>query len=110
VARITVEDCLPVVANRFELVILTADRARDLARGAPSNDPEPNHKATVTALREFASGRIDPREQREALIKSLMRYRPDDMEVEEKGMTDEATLVRMLDRMSHQLEGHKDAA
>lgn len=56
-ARITVEDCLENVSNRFELVILAAKRARQLMRG--SADPIvswENDKATVVALREIAAG------------------------------------------------------
>jgi DNA-directed RNA polymerase subunit omega len=109
-ARITVEDCLPVIANPFELVIPAADRARDLARCALSDDPEPDHKATVTALRDLASRRIDPHKQREALIRSLIRYQPDDAEPVEEGMTDEAGYARMQDRMSRETKDARDAA
>ncbi len=59
-ARITVEDCLENVDNRFELVLLAAKRARQLMRG--SADPTvawENDKATVVALREIASGHVD---------------------------------------------------
>lgn len=56
-ARITVEDCLDNVNNRFELVLLAADRARDLVmKGIEPNVPWDNHKATVVALREIAAG------------------------------------------------------
>lgn len=58
-ARITVEDCLDVVDNRFELVMIATRRARQLANGAaPKVDPE-NDKPTVIALREIAERRID---------------------------------------------------
>lgn len=59
-ARITVEDCLQNVNNRFELVMLAAKRARQLMRG--SVDPTiswENDKATVVALREIAAGHTD---------------------------------------------------
>ncbi|HEY4093629.1 MAG TPA: DNA-directed RNA polymerase subunit omega [Luteibacter sp.] len=53
-ARITVEDCLEVVDNRFELVLMATKRARQLARGAePTIDPN-SDKPTVVALREIA--------------------------------------------------------
>lgn len=59
-ARITVEDCLDHVANRFELVILAAKRARQLMRGSVDPTvPWENDKATVVALREIASGHVD---------------------------------------------------
>ena len=60
-ARITVEDCLQVVDNRFELVMMAAKRARQLANGVEpqiEND-ESNDKPTVLALREIAARRID---------------------------------------------------
>lgn len=58
-ARVTVEDCLDNVANRFELVLLAARRARQLLQqGAESSVPWENDKATVVALREIAAGHI----------------------------------------------------
>jgi DNA-directed RNA polymerase subunit omega len=58
-ARITVEDCLEVVNNRFELVLMATKRARQLANGAePAVNPD-NDKPTVLALREIADRRID---------------------------------------------------
>jgi DNA-directed RNA polymerase subunit omega len=60
-ARITVEDCLQVVDNRFELVMMAAKRARQLASGVESqiDNSEANDKPTVLALREIAARRID---------------------------------------------------
>ena len=58
-ARITVEDCLKVVDNRFELVLMATKRARQLANGVePVVSPE-NDKPSVLALREIAARRID---------------------------------------------------
>ncbi len=57
-ARITVEDCLKVVENRFELVLMATKRARQLSKGAPSLVDSENDKPTVTALREIGSGQI----------------------------------------------------
>lgn len=58
-ARITVEDCLSQVDNRFDLVLMAARRARQLALGKPALVPEENDKPTVIALREIAEGKID---------------------------------------------------
>ena len=59
-ARVTVEDCLEKVENRFQLVILAAKRARDIARsGRDPLVPWENDKPTVVALREIAEGFID---------------------------------------------------
>lgn len=57
-ARITVEDCLNHVDNRFDLVLLATKRARQLARGVKSLLPEDNDKPTVVALREIAAGLV----------------------------------------------------
>lgn len=57
-ARITVEDCLEHVDNRFELVLLAARRARQISRGADAMLPEDNDKPTVIALREIADGLV----------------------------------------------------
>jgi DNA-directed RNA polymerase subunit omega len=67
-ARITVEDCLDVVNNRFELVVMASKRARQLAKGAePTLDnSEHEDKPTVLALREIAARQID-----EALIEQV---------------------------------------
>lgn len=58
-ARITVEDCLARVDNRFELVLIAARRARDLALGREPLVPWENDKPTVVALRELAEGKLD---------------------------------------------------
>ena len=60
-ARITVEDCLEVVDNRFELVMMAAKRARQLANGVEPriDNTEANDKPTVLALREIAARQID---------------------------------------------------
>ncbi|HLU13534.1 MAG TPA: DNA-directed RNA polymerase subunit omega [Arenimonas sp.] len=60
-ARITVEDCLAVVDNRFELVLMASKRARQLAKGAdPTLDNSENEdKPTVLALREIAARKVD---------------------------------------------------
>ena len=58
-ARITVEDCLARVDNRFELVLIAARRARDLALGREAMVPWENDKPTVVALRELAEGKLD---------------------------------------------------
>ena len=58
-ARITVEDCLKNIDNRFELVLTATKRARQIGHGAEPLVPEENDKPTVIALREIAEGLID---------------------------------------------------
>jgi DNA-directed RNA polymerase subunit omega len=58
-ARVTVEDCLDNVDNRFQLVLVASKRARQLGAGASSQLPWENDKPTVLALREIADGLVD---------------------------------------------------
>ena len=58
-ARITVEDCLHNINNRFELVLTATQRARQIAHGAEPMVEEENDKPTVIALREIAEGHVD---------------------------------------------------
>lgn len=55
-ARVTVEDCLKQIPNQFDLTLVAAKRARQLARGAEAHLPWGNHKSTVLSLREIAEG------------------------------------------------------
>lgn len=68
-ARITIEDCLKVIDNRFDIVLLASERARKLMRGSVDPlVPEKRDKATVIALREIAKGCLtDNQEQEEAI-------------------------------------------
>lgn len=59
-ARITVEDCLDRINNRFEMVLTATKRARQIANGADPLVEEENDKPTVIALREIADGLVDP--------------------------------------------------
>jgi DNA-directed RNA polymerase subunit omega len=59
-ARITVEDCLARIPNRFEMVLTATKRARQIANGAEPLVEEENDKPTVIALREIADGIVDP--------------------------------------------------
>jgi DNA-directed RNA polymerase subunit omega len=59
-ARITVEDCLDRIDNRFEMVLTATKRARQIANGAEPMVEEQNDKPTVIALREIAAGLVDP--------------------------------------------------
>ena len=65
-ARITVEDCVDKVANRFDLVLLAAHRARTIAKGAAITVEPENDKNAVIALREIAEKTLPPDDLREA--------------------------------------------
>ena len=73
-ARVTVEDCVDKVENRFELVLLASHRARMVASGAPLTVDRDNDKNPVIALREIADQTIAPEDLKEDLIHSLQKY------------------------------------
>ena len=79
-ARVTVEDCLDNVANRFELVLVSSKRARQIAMGKEPMVEEENDKPTVIALREIAEGLVtaDILEETEEEVEEIMA---EDMEV-----------------------------
>lgn len=72
-ARVTVEDCVDKVSNRFELILLAAHRARALANGAEMTVPQENDKNPVVALREIAEATVMPDDMREGLIHSIQK-------------------------------------
>lgn len=73
-ARVTVEDCIDKVENRFELVLLASHRARVISSGAPLTVDRDNDKNPVVALREIAEETVAPGDLREELIHSLQKY------------------------------------
>lgn len=77
-ARVTVEDCVDKVPNRFDLVLLAAHRARGISSGAELTIDRDRDKNAVVALREIAEQTIHPAELREALVEGLQRVRADD--------------------------------
>jgi len=73
-ARVTVEDCIEKVTNRFELVLLSGHRARTVSQGAPLTVDRDNDKNPVVALREIAEATINAEDLKEDLIHSLQRH------------------------------------
>jgi DNA-directed RNA polymerase subunit omega len=73
-ARVTVEDCVDKVPNRFELVLLASHRARMISSGAPLTIDRDNDKNPVVALRELAETTVAPDDLKEDLIHSLQKY------------------------------------
>ena len=87
-ARVTVEDCIDKVDNRFELVLLASHRARVIASGAPITVPRDNDKNPVVALREIADETVTPDDLKEEFVHSLQKY----VEVDEPE-TDDMPLI-----------------
>ena len=78
-ARVTVEDCVQRIPNRFDLVMIAAQRGRSIGAGAPLSVERDNDKNAVVALREIAEGTVDLKELENNLIQSLQKV----VEVEE---------------------------
>ncbi len=78
-ARVTVEDCVDKIPNRYELLMVAAQRAKDIAAGAPLTVARDNDKNTVVALREIADETVSIEELQKSLVMGLQKY----VEVEE---------------------------
>jgi DNA-directed RNA polymerase subunit omega len=93
-ARVTVEDCIDKVDNRFELVLLASHRARQISQGASITIDRDNDKNPVVALREIADETLSPGDLKEDLIHSLQKHvEVDEPEVESAELTDQATAL-----------------
>ena len=77
-ARVTVEDCVEKVPNRFDLVLLASHRSRNIAAGAALTIDRDNDKTPVVSLRELADETLDLAELRESLVVGLQRVIQDD--------------------------------
>ena len=73
-ARVTVEDCVDKIENRFELVLLASHRARQIAQGQQITIDRDNDKNPVVALREIADETLSPGDLKEDLIHSLQKH------------------------------------
>lgn len=77
-ARVTVEDCVDKVPNRFDLVLLAAQRAREISGGAELTIDRDRDKNPVVALREIAEQSVKPKDLKEAAVTNLQKILPDD--------------------------------
>jgi DNA-directed RNA polymerase subunit omega len=73
-ARVTVEDCIDKVSNRFELVLLASHRARAISGGAPITIDRDNDKNPVVSLREIADETVSPEDLKEDFIHSMQKF------------------------------------
>jgi len=96
-ARVTVEDCVDKVPNRFDLVLLAAQRAREISGGAELTVDRDRDKNPVVALREIADETVRPANLKESMIGALQRVQPeDDDEVDEIGsLSQQAEALRI---------------
>jgi DNA-directed RNA polymerase subunit omega len=77
-ARVTVEDCVDKIPNRFDLVLLAAQRARQISGGAELTIDRDRDKNPVVALREIAEETVTPTELNESVVVGLQRVQVDD--------------------------------
>lgn len=85
-ARVTVEDCVDKIPNRFDLVMMASQRARNISAGAQLTLDRDNDKNPVVALREIADEMVDLKDLAEGLVKGLQNYvemdEPEDEEMD----------------------------
>ena len=98
-ARVTVEDCIEKIPNRFDLVLAAARRARDISTGNPLTIDRDNDKNPVVALREIADETIDPDKLRDDIVKDLQKLSnsefvedEEDENLEDKRLEDNYTI------------------
>jgi DNA-directed RNA polymerase subunit omega len=91
-ARVTVEDCVPKVPNRFELVLLAAQRAREITAGAPLTLDRDDDKNPVVALREIADETIGLDHLRGSVVRGMQKH----VEIDEPEETHELELEPTL--------------
>ena len=72
-ARVTVEDCIKKIPNRFDLVVAAAQRSREISNGMPIEVERDNDKNPVVSLREIASELVDPQTLEERFIRSMQK-------------------------------------
>ena len=97
-ARVTVEDCIDKVDNRFELVLLAGHRARQISQGAAITIPRDNDKNPVVALREIAEETLSPDDLKEDLIHSLQKHvEVDEPESDGQELTDQTGATASAD-------------
>ena len=88
-ARVTVEDCVDKVPNRFDLVLMAAQRARQVSGGADLTIERDRDKNPVVALREIAEETVKPRDLEEAIVSNLQKVRRATIATKYRTMIDE---------------------
>ena len=93
-ARVTVEDCIEKIPNRFDLVLTAAQRARSIQKGEILTIDRDNDKNPVVALREIAQETIEPERMRDGIIKNMQRLNQNE---EHERTADEASEMAKID-------------
>lgn len=112
-ARVTVEDCVQKIPNRFDLVMIASQRARDITSGAPETLPRDNDKNPVIALREIAEGTVRFDELGEKLILGLQKEKPQDDLDEDKeaidALKEESAILATVETMQAETREIKES-
>ncbi|HET7709640.1 MAG TPA: DNA-directed RNA polymerase subunit omega [Sphingomicrobium sp.] len=96
-ARVTVEDCVDKIPNRFDLILAAGQRARQISGGADLTIDRDRDKNPVVALREIAEETVRPRDLAEALVSNLQKVRVDEEDETEElaSLSDAAEALRL---------------
>ncbi|MGC6536248.1 MAG: DNA-directed RNA polymerase subunit omega [Candidatus Puniceispirillaceae bacterium] len=92
-ARVTVEDCIEKIPNRFDLVLTAAQRARSIQKGELLTIDRDNDKNPVVALREIAAETVEPDRLKDSIVKGMQRLNQN----EERVIDDDATEMAKID-------------
>jgi len=104
-ARVTVEDCIEKLPNRFELVMVASQRARKIGTGAPLTIERDNDKNPVVALREVAGETVEVDQLKEELILSHQRFLPVDEKEDEIDLMDGEEEWNSIAEQANKAEG-----
>ena len=112
-ARVTVEDCVEKVPNRFELVLMAGQRSRDIANGSELQLDRDRDKNPVVALREIAEDKLDGEQLKDSLVRGLQKHIEQD-EPEEEDMLEMAAAALLSEESEgtsgqSRPEGEEDA-
>ena len=101
-ARVTVEDCVLKVPNRFELVLMAAQRAKNISAGAALTVDRDRDKNPVVALREIAEDKVDLDDLRNTLVTGMQKnYKEEDIASETDIQAADAELAALTDEFAH---------
>lgn len=98
-ARVTVEDCIEQIPNRFELVLVAAQRARDIDLGSPLHIQRDNDKNTVVSLREIADKHVKQHELQEGIIR---RFQKSNNQEEDSNLLSDENMSESVDNIDEE--------
>jgi len=109
-ARVTVEDCVKIIDNRFELILVASERARSLSKGAEPLLDRDRDKNPVVALREIAEKVLDLEATQAELIKGLQKYHEEDLSEQENDDAEIKEPQQLDEELIKDLETNADQA